>query len=157
MIFLFRNIHSRMKNEEDTTNPIKEDILKMANDWNETQQIYSIEAYPTTALSDPLAENCSLLFSEKNEVLCFCSENDIYHECCKYYGLFLETFKHIQQIDISISEDPEIPDYRHISFILTIADSVENVLQYEDIFKKKLRNSVDKEKRQHFVYNYNLI
>lgn len=155
MIVLFRNIRSLMKNEEDTTNPIKEDILKVANDWNETQQIYSIEDYPTTSLSDPLAENCSLLFPA--EVLEFCSKNNVYDECCKYHGLFPETFKYIQKIDMSISEDPEIPDYRHISFVLTIADSIEHVLQYEDRFKKKLRNSIVKEKRQYFVYNYNLI
>ncbi len=156
MVVFFRNIHDQMKTDRDTTNPIQESIIsKVANDWNEAQQIYPVESAQTTTFTDPLSENCSLLFSE--EVLGFCSKNNIYHECCKYYSLFLETFKHIQKIDISISEDPEIPDYRHVSFILTINDSIENVLQYEDIFKKRVRESIEKEKQQHFVFNYNLV
>lgn len=156
---LFRNIH-KTNTERYTTNPIQVSLISiMAKNWNQYEkdmdQIYPTESTSHTSLTDPLSENCSLLFPE--DVLDFCSKNDVFHESCKYNSLFRETFKHIQQINIYISEDPEIPDYRHISFILTIADSIENVLQYEDVFKKKLRNSVDKEKRQHFVYNYNLI
>lgn len=156
MVVFLRNIHNQMKTDGDTTKPAQEDMIsKIADNWNETQQMYPEELAQTTSFTDPLSENCSLLFSE--EVLGFCSKNNVFHECCKYYGLFQETFKHIQNIDILISEDPEIPDYRQISFILTVADSIEHVLQYEDIFREKLRNCVEKEKRQYFVYNYILI
>ncbi len=69
----------------------------------------------------------------------------------------MENFKNIRGIHIYLSEDPEIPNYQHIFFILTIADSIENVLSYENEFRKKLGKEIPVERRQYFVYNYNLI
>ncbi|MBI5666249.1 MAG: hypothetical protein HZC49_14330 [Nitrospirae bacterium] len=156
---LFRNMH-KANTERYLTTPIQEPlILILANNWtqfeNDMSRIYPTESMSITSFTNVLNENCSLLFS--GEVLDFCSKENVFHECCKYHSLFLETFRNIQKIDVFVSEDPEIPDYRHVSFLLTISDSIENILQYENNFNKKLRNFVDKEKRLHFVYNYNLI
>ena len=99
-------------------------------------------------------EVLSLLYTD--DVLNFCSKYNLLKECDKYYKYFIETFHNIRDIRVSVSEDHEIPDYRKLSFILTISDSIENVLKHENEFRNKIRKEILKEKRQHFVYNYNL-
>jgi hypothetical protein len=160
MMDFYKNLQSYNITERKTTNPIEETIIsKMADDWGKYEekiaQTFQITETSLTTLTEPLNELCSLLFTE--EVLEFCSKHNIYHEYCKYHSLFLESFNHIQKIDVCISEDPEIPDYCHVCFILTIGDSIENVLRYEDNFRKKIRESIEKEKQQYFIYNYNLV
>ncbi|MBM4141906.1 MAG: hypothetical protein FJ242_10605 [Nitrospira sp.] len=160
MIFFYKNLENNNRTEMETTNPIQESIFsKVANDWRRYEQdvVQTLPVATTslTTFTDPLKESCSLLFTEK--ILEFCSKHNIYRECCVYYTLFLENFKHIQNVDISISEDPEIPNYQKVCFVLTIADSIENILRYEDEVRKKIRKEIQKEKRQNFIYNYNLI
>jgi hypothetical protein len=160
MIFFYKNLENINRTEMETTNLIQESIFsKVANDWRKYEQgvVQTLPVATTslTTFTDPLKESCSLLFTE--EILEFCSKHNIYRECCEYHTLFTENFKNIRGIDIYLSEDPEIPNYQHISFILTIADSIENVLSYEEEFRKKLRKEIPIEKRQYFVYNYNLV
>jgi hypothetical protein len=100
-------------------------------------------------------EKCSLLFTE--DVIKFCSKHDILPECLKYHKFFIETFKNIQNITITISDDFELADYQKISFVLTISDEIDNILKYEDDFKNRIKHNIDREKRRYFIYNYNLI
>lgn len=160
MILFYRDLQRRTITEREETNPIDElKVSRVANDWAEYEkgitQTQSITSLPNTTLTDTLKESCALLFTE--EILNFCSKHDIYHECCKYHSLFVERFNYIQKIDVLISEDPEIPDYQKICFVLTIADSIKNVLGHEDDFRNRLDNEIDVEKRQFFAYSYNLI
>lgn len=159
-VFFFKRLQDHQTIDNDTTNTIEEsEISKLAADWGKYEDKV-LQRSPTisthhTAFTDFLRESCSLLFTE--DILAFCLKNNIYNECCKYHSLFMENFKNIRGIDIYLSEDPEIPNYQHISFILNVADSIENVLGYEEEFRKKLRKEIPIEKRQYFVYNYNLI
>lgn len=110
---------------------------------------------PDSSLDITSFEKCSLLFNE--DVIKFCSQNGIVHECFKYHNIFIETFKNIQEITITVSHDYELPDYSKINFVLTLSDEIENVLKYEDEFKCKVRQEIDREKRRYFIYNYILI
>jgi hypothetical protein len=157
-IFSFKRLQGYQMMENNTTNTIEEaEISKLAADWEKYKDkvLQGSPATHHTAFTDSLRESCSLLITE--DILAFCLKNNIYDECCKYRSLFIENFRNIRGIDIFLSEDPEIPNYQHISFILTVADSIENVLGYEEEFRKKLRKEIPIEKRQYFVYNYNLI
>ncbi|MDP3048256.1 MAG: hypothetical protein Q8N12_02355 [Thermodesulfovibrionales bacterium] len=158
-MFIFKNLQYRVVTEREVTSPSEESIIsKVTDDWREYEkgitQTQFITSPALTTFTDPLKESCSLLLTE--DILNFCSKYDIYYECCKYYTLFLDSFKHIQKIDISISIDPEIQDCHHVSFILSISDSVENVLKYEDDFRDRLDKEISPDKRQFFVYNYSI-
>jgi hypothetical protein len=159
-VFFFKRLQGHQTIENDTTNTIEEaEISKLADNWGKYKDkvLQASTAMSTchTAFTDSFRENCSLLLTE--DILSFCLKNNIYDECCKYHTLFIENFKNIRSLDIYLSEDPEIQNYQHLSFILTIADSIENVLQYEDNFREKLDREIQIEKRLFFVYNYNLI
>lgn len=159
LIFFYRNLQCYVS-ESGTTKPIQESMIsKVAGDLEryereilETPQLTSTSH---TEFTDTLKESCSLLFTE--EVLAFCSRHNIYHECCRYYTLFPEIFRQIQKIDIFITEDPEIQNYQKVCFVLTVKDSFENVLKYEDDFRVRLDKEIDVEKRHFFVYNYNIV
>jgi len=159
-LFIFKSLQGRQATENETTNTIDEaEILKLAANWGkyEDKVLQRSPAISThhTAFTDSLRENCSLLFTE--DILAFCLKNNIYNECCKYHSLFIENFRNIRGIDIYLSEDPEIPNYQHISFILAVADSIENVLVYEDYFTERIDKEIETEKRKFFIYNYNLV
>lgn len=159
MAIFYKNLQDRVATEREVTSPSEESVIsRVASDWLEYEkgitQTQFVTSQALSTFTDPLKESCSLLFTE--DILNFCSKHDIYHECCKYYTLFLDSFKNIQKIDISISLDPEIQDCQHIRFILSISDSVENVLKYEDDFRDKLDKEISPDKRQFFVYNYSI-
>jgi hypothetical protein len=110
---------------------------------------------PDSSLDFTSFEKCSLLFNE--DVIKFCAQSGIVRECLQYHKIFLDTFKHIKEITVTISHDYELPDYQKINFILTLSDEIDNVLGCEDIFKRRIRQEIGSEKRRFFTYNYNLI
>jgi hypothetical protein len=132
-------------------------ISRVARNWQLIDKIWEkpFDVLSLSSITSTTLEKCFLLFT--SEVLEFCSKHNILSECYKYHKTFVETFKNIKNITVFISEDYEISNYRKVSFILAISDSIENVLNYEDEFRKKLRKEIPIEKRQYFVYNYNLI
>lgn len=159
-VLFFKRLQVHQTIENDTTNTIEEaEISKLAFNWGkyEDKVMQRPQAISThhTSFTDSLKESCSLLFTE--DILAFCLKNNIYSECSKYHSLFIENFKNIRGFNIYLSEDPEIPNYQHISFILTIADSIENVLTYEDSFIERIDKEIEIEKRKFFIYNYTLV
>jgi hypothetical protein len=133
-------------------------LIKVAEGWQTIKDYLwknPFNPVPDSSLDITSFEKCSLLFNE--DVLRFCSENGILPECFKYHKAFIETFKYIQGITITVSHDYELPDYSKINFVLILVDEIENVLRYEDEFKKKIRKEINGEKRRYFTYNYNLV
>lgn len=133
-------------------------ILRIADEWRLfADRIWQkpFDPLPLSSLDLTSFEKCSLLFTE--EIIEFCSNHDILSECLKYHKYFVETFKNIQNITVSVSDDHELSDYRKLCFLITLSDDIDNVLKYENDFKNKIRRDIEKEKRRYFIYNYNLI
>ena len=133
-------------------------IGKVAQEWqfiNDKFPQNHFNSLPNTSPYLTLFEKCSLLLTE--DVSKFCSQYGIISECYKYHKLFMETFKNIRGITVTVSCDYEISDYKKISFVLTLCDEIDNVLKYEGDFKSRIRQEIDREKRKYFTYNYNLI
>lgn len=133
-------------------------LTKVADGWQSIKN-YLLEnpfnPLPDSSHDITSFEKRSLLFNE--DVIKFCSQSGIVTECFKYHDIFIDTFKNLQGITITVSHDYELPDYAKINFVLTLSDEIENVLKYENEFRCKIRQEIDRGKRRYFTYNYILI
>jgi|GEM_PF-3628920 len=148
--------HATASNQTQLVNPSF--LTKVADGWQSIK--FHLWENPFNPLPDSFLdissfEKCSLLFNE--DVIRFCSQSGIVSECFKYYNTFIETFKNVQGITITVSHDYELQDYAKINFVLTLSDEIESVLRYENEFKCKIRQEINREKRHYFTYNYILI
>jgi len=120
-----------------------------------TEYNYAINAEKMSFRKDDSPSLTLPVFSE--EVNNFCIKHNIVNECIRFYELITETFKNIDEMTVYVSEDYEIEDYQHVSFIIDINDEIDNILRLEGELMDKRVQEFEIDKMQYFTFNVNII
>ena len=74
-----------------------------------------------------------------------------------YLTLIYETFQNIEEVRMFLKPDPEIENYENLVFNVKMTDTVENILEQEDAFKKKLFKLIPDDARTNFVLTIQIL
>ena len=85
------------------------------------------------------------------EVLLYCTINNILQDISIYYNRLCKIFDNVNEITVSLISDREIENYCKIRFNLKTKSTVEGVLEKEAEFKRITRKLISKDSRSHFI------
>lgn len=81
-------------------------------------------------------------------------QNDIYPYVEKVRDVIHEAFGTVKFIEVSMVEDPEIPDNQKIRFAITLSGKPAQILKSEDRFDNLFYMCIPEEKQTFFTFIY---
>jgi hypothetical protein len=91
------------------------------------------------------------------EIVDFCTQKIILSDVGIYYTLIFEVFQNVKDVKITLESDYEIENFKSIRFDVKITDEIENILEREDEFKRKIRKIISKDARMNFILTIQIV
>lgn len=95
--------------------------------------------------------NISISSRSIDEVLDFCSDNDIAKELNQINLIINSIFYNLFRKNYYLSYDPELEEYAQVVLEIYVKDTVDNILSMQNNYYKKLFDHIEHKKIKYFV------
>ncbi len=130
-------------------------VQETANEWKKTSENKEFLINKNKLTSQPIESE--YLPDLDKEIVGFCTSKNILSDVGIYYTLIFEIFQNVKDVKITLESDCEIESFKNIRFEVKIADEIENILEREDEFKRKIRKIISKDARMNFVLTIQIV